>query len=562
MKKIKYIFLLAFLLIPISVKADSIYSIDIDMKLEKNGFANVTEKWSVKASGGSEWYKQVIDMGNSEITNFTVSMDGKELKRKENWDVNGSMSDKKGYYGINQIENGIELCFGKYDTKKHTFTLNYTITDLVFNVSDAQVLYTTLMSNGDTDHINATISSYYAFPDTLDVWGYGYKGYAYVKDGKITMTSEQGLDGEYMVLLAKFPQNTFETTNRYLEYTDFNSVKSQADEGSYEHDYSDYGYNNNTNWDFIVDMIFYFLIFGIPIIVGLIKASGSKYGFKDNKTIDKNNTPMFREIPCNKDIHYANALINLNKFGYKESNIFGAIILKWVKEKKITFIKSEKEGIFKSETGKIDLTKEATFENTLEAELFSLMRAASGDGILEAKELEKWCKKHYSKFLNLFEKLKNQEIDKLKSENHIYTRTNKQECKAKNVMDDQLYEDSKKLFGLKLFLNEFSRIDTREVIEVNIWEEYLMFAYLFGIADKVAKQLKNLYPEVLNDPNNNYVDYNTIMYINNISASSVRAATSARAAAESYSSGGGGFSSGGGGGGSFGGGGGGSFGGR
>ena len=280
------------------------------------------------------------------------------------------------------------------------------------------------------------------------------------------------------------------------------------------------------------------------------------------KKVDKNNTPMFRDIPCNKDVHYANALINLNKYGYKEGNIFGALILKWVKAKKITFIKSEKEGLFKSETGKIDLTKNVTFENTLEAELFNLMRAASGDGILEAKELEKWCKKHYSKFLNLFDKLKKEEIEKLKSQNHIYKRTTKQECKCKNVMDDQLYEDSKKLFGLKMFLNEFSRIDTREVIEVTIWEEYLMFAYLFGIADKVAKQLKNLYPEVLNDPNNNYVDYNTIMYINNISATSVRAATSARAAAESYSSGGGGFSSGGGGGGSFGGGGGGSFGGR
>ena len=28
------------------------------------------------------------------------------------------------------------------------------------------------------------------------------------------------------------------------------------------------------------------------------------------------------------------------------------------------------------------------------------MRAASGDGILEAKELEKWCKKNYSKYLD------------------------------------------------------------------------------------------------------------------------------------------------------------------
>ena len=86
-----------------------------------------------------------------------------------------------------------------------------------------------------------------------------------------------------------------------------------------------------------------------------------------------------------------------------------------------------------------------------------------------------------------------------------------------------------------------------------------MFAYIFGIADKVAKQLKNLYPEVLEDPNN-YIDLDTILYINYLSNRSVNAASTARSRAESYSStgaGGGGFSSGGGGGGSFGGGGGG-----
>ena len=80
-----------------------------------------------------------------------------------------------------------------------------------------------------------------------------------------------------------------------------------------------------------------------------------------------------------------------------------------------------------------------------------------------------------------------------------------------------------------------------------------MFAYIFGIADKVAAQLKNLYPEVLQNPE---MDYNTVVFVNNISTRSVKAASAARSAAESYSSGGGGFSSGGGGGGSFGGGGG------
>ena len=564
MKRIKYLLFMALFLLPISAKADNIYNIDINANIKQDGTAHITEKWTVKADSGSEWYKQMLNLGNSRIENYTVSMDGKSLKRQESWNVDGSLSDKKGYYGINEISGGIELCFGKYDlNKKHVFTLNYDVTNYVFNTDDAQVVYATLISKGKTDKINVTISSYYSFPDTLDVWGYGYKGYAYVKDGKITMTSEQGLEDEYMVALIKFPLNTFNTTNKVDDFNTFDDVKMDADIGSYKHDYTDYGYKDD-NEDFIgiiIQIIAYFIIFGITCIPAVIAVNKNSYGYKDNKEINKKNTPMFRDIPCNKDLHYANALVKLNDFGYKDTNIFGAIILKWVKENKIQFIKDQ-TGTFNKETGKIDLTKDVTIENPKEKELFDLMRAASGDGILEPKELEKWCKKHYSKFLNLFEKLNKEEIELLKMQNHIYKRTNKQECKKKNVMDDTIYEDSKKLFGLKLFLEEFSKMDTKEVLEVHIWDEYLMFAYLFGVADKVAKQLKNLYPEVLEDPNNNYVDYNTIIFINHISSSGVSAATSARAAAQSYSSGGGGFSSGGGGGGSFGGGGGGSFGGR
>ena len=95
----------------------------------------------------------------------------------------------------------------------------------------------------------------------------------------------------------------------------------------------------------------------------------------------------------------------------------------------------------------------------------------------------------------------------------------------------------------------------KDAIEVKLWDEYLMFAYLFGIADKVAKQFKNLYPEIIQEMEMANVDYSTLVFVNNISSSSVYAASSARSAAENYSSGGGGFSSGGGGGGSFGGGG-------
>jgi len=95
-------------------------------------------------------------------------------------------------------------------------------------------------------------------------------------------------------------------------------------------------------------------------------------------------------------------------------------------------------------------------------------------------------------------------------------------------------------------------MEDKEAIEVMLWEEYLMYAQIFGVADKVAKQFKKLYPEVITD-----YDYESVVFVRNVSYSGIRSANTAKQRAQSYSSGGGGFSSGGGGGGSFGGGGGG-----
>ena len=109
----------------------------------------------------------------------------------------------------------------------------------------------------------------------------------------------------------------------------------------------------------------------------------------------------------------------------------------------------------------------------------------------------------------------------------------------------------------KKFLKDFTLIDEREALEVNLWNEYLIYAQIFGMADKVADQFKRLYPEVITDMDSIGYDYTDIIFIRSITSSGIRSASSARSRAQSYSSGGGGFSSGGGGGGSFGGGGGG-----
>ena len=89
---------------------------------------------------------------------------------------------------------------------------------------------------------------------------------------------------------------------------------------------------------------------------------------------------------------------------------------------------------------------------------------------------------------------------------------------------------------------------------MELFEDYLVYAQMLGIAKQVSKQFKELYPNVIEQTN--YGSYDNLVYINYYVSRGVSSAHSGRAAAQSYSSGGGGFSSGGGGSGSFGGGGG------
>lgn len=132
-----------------------------------------------------------------------------------------------------------------------------------------------------------------------------------------------------------------------------------------------------------------------------------------------------------------------------------------------------------------------------------------------------------------------------------------------------------KWIGLKRFMEDFGRMDEKELPEIVLWEKYLVYAVTLGCADKLAKDME-IKAKELQEVNNtgmnsfvfDYYRFNTLTSfnrtINRTIDSSISSAYRARDIANSSSSSGsgsgggfsGGFSSGGGGG-SFGGGGGG-----
>jgi len=536
-----------------TVNANSINSINMDIYVDNNGNAEVTEVWNCSTSQGTECYHPYYNLGNSQITNLRVYDQTNTFTSIGTWNTNASMSGKAYKCGINKISNGVELCWGISKYGANVYTVKYNISNFVSELTDCQMMYWTLIPYDFSNKIGSVIVKIHSdkyFQDTIDVWGYGqYGSLCYVSEGAIHMRTEKSLaKEEYMTFLAKFPKETFNTSN-VLNY-DFNHYFEMAQKGA-----KSYNKILENIKAFIIGII-RFLPFILAIVIGAF-SSNKKFGFKygeDGKKIPKD-LAYYRDIPCNGDIFRTYYIAYQYGIMKNKTDILGAIILKWLKKGIIKTEQRDGGKIFKKEETVIILGDEVTkkFDNEREESLFHMMHVASKDGILENKEFERWCKSSYEKILGWFDNILKDQRMSLVADGLI-TKEGKGFLGEKYTATHELKEEALKIAGLKRFLLEYTLIQDRYAIEVELFENYLIYAQLLGIAKQVSKQFKELYPDMIEQTN--YGSYDNIVYIHHVSSSGVSSANAARAAAESYSSGGGGFSSGGGGGGSFGGGGG------
>ena len=130
--------------------------------------------------------------------------------------------------------------------------------------------------------------------------------------------------------------------------------------------------------------------------------------------------------------------------------------------------------------------------------------------------------------------------------------------KKRTIRGAEHYEKWK---AFKRFLKDFGRFDEKELPEIALWERYLVYASIFGIADEVGKTMKIKFNEMNVNDNRDFIfDYLLFTSLNNnlsrcinssvgTAVSKVNEAKAAEISSSSSSSGGGfggGFSSGGG----------------
>ena len=531
--------ILSILILQTKSNANSINKIDMDVYLDNYGNASITEVWDASLTQGTEGYRPYSKLGNSSISNFSVSDDsGRTYETTSYWSTSASFDDKAYKCGINNISNGVELCWGISEYGSRKYTLKYDISNFVTQYTDTQGIYFNFL-NLDQVVGEATVSIHADTPFSLDnarIWAFGNDGSINFVEGCIALDSGGSLSSsQYMVALVRFQSNIFTTSNTSNKSFDdiYDSAFSDVTDSDYieNQNISDGIYRERPAKKrmvikeliaYLISLPFRIIFNPLSWIIGLVilrkvkgktwfwgsgKGSGLlNFGQYGKVLPDDSQIEYWREVPCDKDLvkaYWVCYEYSVVPESTLQEGIIGAILLKWIKNEYITVSKTKK-GLFsfKDNNYAIDFTKMTQGDNEIENELFEMLVKASGTNkILEAKEFSKWSKKHYSEVNYWFSNIRYKAKDYLEQQGLITTRTEETEAmfgRTKTItikdVSPQLREEAIRMKGLKKYLLDYSMIPQREYIEVHLWEEYLIFAQLLGIADKVEEQFSKLYP--------------------------------------------------------------------
>ena len=528
---------------------NQVHDVDISVELTTDGSAWIREVWDMTLSRGTEVYLGRENLGDIKILDLSVSDEtGERYETDRFWDMDRSFEKKKGRCGLNSISGGYEICWGIGEYGHRTYTVTYRLTNLIKSLDDYDMLHYQFYTPNDFrgEHVKVTIEKPGFVMDTLTrIWAFGYDGYIWREDGKVIAESENPLEPNHsIIVLMRFDKGTFDSKS--VQDRPFSEVLDRALEGS---DEPDVPLSKTEEAIYtILGFIFFMGMILLPFLPLIIRAWDRRRRKKNAfGTLNFRSIGWSRELPYYGDILENNYVIsNAPDLKTKKNSVASAMILHMLQEGCLEAVKD-------LATGKVNIyfKPDSPGHKKLvhaEEKLWSMMYEASGSNhILEEKEFSTWAKNHKTQLYKWTSELMDSGKSRLRNGGYYdagrYT--------------EQGREENRKLIGFKHFLEDTTLIKERTSPEVALWREYLIFASLIGIADKVAKELKDINPVLFEQAYSmGYTDMSRVLYLTNSYADVV--SRFASPPASSYSGGSlGGFSrSGGGGHSSFGGGGG------
>lgn len=585
--------------------------LDFQAQIEQDGSMKVTEKWNIRIEDTNTLYKtfktdksKYTSISNVEVADITNG-NKQILKKQDKWAYH---LPKGNYFGGINEDKQFEIAWGvglEDTTDTRVYQISYEVKDAIAKYKDYAELYWQFVGQDfeiDAKNITGTIllPSSVTNKEEIKVWGHteDLNGEIYATDtNQIEFHINQFRAGRYVEVRTLFPTQMITMSNRGENKERLEEVIQE--ETKWANDANRRREMKETTKKMVsiaINVIAIGLsIFGIKSILKNSKKIKTREKFKPSQEIE-----YYREIP-REDATPAEAVSLLEKQvgGMNNSiqigKIFTAILLDLSVKKIIDFEANDKVitiKIVEENPQGLEKSEQAVFE-------FLKQACQKTEGQITTKELEKYIKKSSSKVLKLSDKI-DKTTEQALYQKELADKKEKEESTTitvyiifsaialiflivifvalmatamkpfgliplaivtliqlivfsvllgkMNVLTQKGIDENAKWRGLKKYMQDFSMIDKREIPEVVIWEKFLVYATAFGIADKVLKQLKVVYPNIEQEFSTGYCGYMYLMIHTDFSNSFSHAITSSMSTAYSSAIGGGGGFSGGGGG--------------
>lgn len=459
-----------------------VQSMEIDAALSRDGSAVITQVWTADTDEGTEFYLACRDSGYLTVTDFSVSDETGPYTLLEDWDPDASFEEKAGKCGIHKTEDGVELCWGISRYGSRTYTIRYVLHDLVGAYSDADGFNHRFVDDMSTfpTNVTLTIRSQDGTPLTdgnCDIWAFGYDGQIRFENGGIYAWSEYALDhGEHMTVMVSLEKGVLSPQRRVDE--SFEEVKERA--------FEDSDYEKDGGFGDLLLGIAVIVLIGVFIALAGIIAAGRRKA-KLNKRAKE--VDYFRDAPNNGNLNVTHRLGAACEL-CREDGLLGAYLLRLISDGAL----EPEETAGRSAQVDLRLVRPPRSDNAYDGAFYTILEAAAGDdGVLQAKELERFCDRNAKPLAGFAESCR-KDADRTMIRAGCYRGA---VCEGVKSLTPQGQEQLDEILGLKRFLLDFSLIHERGVRETVIWQDYLIYAHLLGIADKVAPQIRRLYPDAL-----------------------------------------------------------------
>ena len=534
--------LLSFCLAASVLAGQEIRNIDETVVIRPDGSAEITQVWDVTVVSGTEFYLPFDHLGPIGISDLRVSENGEDFIAEGNgWDTDRTREQKRGRCGIVRKKNGVELCWGQGDYGDHVWTVRYTVSGLVMKMGEYNGLYFSFVNPGlsaPPQHVKVLLVNETGGPDwtteNVKVWGFRSDNEIFVEDGAVRAESLAPFrSSSAMTMLVRFDLDLLTPAVEYDK--GFEAILEIAFKGS---DYKEKeGIGDVLTWILLILGLLLLTPVGwcfLALIIFLILSFNYHIlGWKCEKKIfgTRKIKGWYRDVPLKGSIPAAYYVLTkgdtMNVWGKDCSNrLIGAYFLRWVLAGVVEVLPDPEN----KNRVNLSFKQQTSFKEPLENDLYAMVREASGKNlILEADELDKWSKKSFKRISNVPSRALT--LGRKWFEDRHYT------DKGDRLNPDGQAQ-ARHLIEFRNFLEDFTLSKERGAVEVTLWQDYLVFAEIFGIADKVAKQFEKLYPAEFSQfarMLNGTSLYTVMSYSGNISASALRIAKTASVFSDSGS---------------------------